>query len=220
MIVSLIVAADLKGGIGKNNGLPWSFPEDLKRFKRITENHAVIMGKNTYLSIGRPLPNRLNIVLSRHAPVPPHPDVKLARTLEDALKIAEGHGKPEVFIIGGANVYEQALPIANRIHLTKIPGVYECDAHFPNIGPEWREVKKEVSDSNLQYLTLENKRKSKDTPQDRYLRDPEFAALVNMFTAMIAQGHYTPSEIREAAILARTRYEILFPQPMFYRPSV
>lgn len=219
MIVSLVAATDLKGGIGKNNALPWNFPEDLKRFRELTEGHAIIMGRKTYLSIGKPLPNRLNIVLSRNS-ISTDPNLKMARNLEEALKLAEQHGKEEVFIIGGGTVYEQAITKANRIYLTKVPGIYECDTYFPDITPEFREVKKEITLSNLQFITLQNVKKRADTPQERYMRDVEFASLVNMMTAMLMQGHYSPSELREAAVLARTRYELMYPATNFYRPKV
>lgn len=218
MILSLVVAADMQGGIGKDNLLPWHFPEDLKRFKELTMGHTIIVGRKTHESIGRPLPGRTTIVLSRN-PVKAE-GVFSATSWEEALKLAEKFCKTsleEVFVIGGSHVYEQALSFADRIYLTKIPGVFKCDAFFPPITPDFVEIKNEKSPC-LEYITLENRKKRKDTAHDRYLRDAEFSALVNMMTAMIMQGHYSASELREAAVLARTRYEMQHPQRVFYNP--
>lgn len=119
-------------GIGKNNALPWHHPEDLKKFKEITQGKTVIMGRNTYESIGRPLPNRANIVISSKAMQSDYPEgVGIVRSLEYALSLCRN--QDEVFIIGGQSLYEQALPLCDKLYLTHIEGEHDCDAFFP----EW-----------------------------------------------------------------------------------
>ena len=145
MIISIIAAVSDNNVIGKNNKLPWHLPEDLKRFKEVTSGHTVIMGRKTYESIGRPLPNRVNIVITRNKDFKPK-GVKVVHSIEEALSLASEAGETETFIIGGAEIYKQALPLANKIYLTRINKNYKGDAYFPELGKEWKEtecVKKE-----------------------------------------------------------------------------
>jgi dihydrofolate reductase len=130
-MISIIVAIAENWGIGKNNDLLWHIPEDLKRFKRITSGHPVIMGKRTYESLPRrPLPNRRNIVIT---------DItgeviegcEMAYSIEEA--IAKCHPDEENFIIGGASVYRQFLPFADRLYLTRVHKSFEADVFFPEI---------------------------------------------------------------------------------------
>lgn len=126
----LLAALDRNRAIGKDNALPWHLPDDLKRFKRLTLGHPVVMGRKTYESIGRPLPGRTNLVVTRDR------DLAIAGTivvhsLEDAL--AAAGNAPEIFVIGGEQIYQLALPHADRLELTEIDTAIEADAWFP----EW-----------------------------------------------------------------------------------
>ncbi len=144
MKVALIAAFAQNLVVGINNSLPWHLPEDLKYFKRTTSGKAIVMGRKTYESIGRPLPNRTNIVVSRN------PDfsadgVVVVDSLEAAIKHAEAvntiNGVEEVMIIGGAAIYEAALPLADRLYLTHVHASVEGDAHFPKVDlSEWLEM--------------------------------------------------------------------------------
>lgn len=129
--------------IGKDNKLLWYIPEDFKHFKRVTMGKPVIMGRKTYLSIGKPLPGRTNIVITSK-PDEIEGDVIIAATLEEGLVKATGIAQQtnvdEIFIIGGGQIYEAALPITDRIYLTVINQDFEGDTFFPQINPqEWSE---------------------------------------------------------------------------------
>lgn len=137
MIVSAIVATARNGVIGKNNEIPWYLPADLKYFKRTTIDHHVIMGRKTFESMGRPLPKRTNIVVTR--------DVffiasgcLIARTIEEALGMAYDNGETEAFIIGGGEIYRQSMKYCDRIYLTEIDIEPEGDVFFPEMdAAEW-----------------------------------------------------------------------------------
>ena len=138
--ISMIVAVDEARAIGKNNQLLWFIPADLKRFKEITTGHVVIMGENTYRSIGKPLPNRTNIVVTLNQEF--HPEGCLvAYSLEQALAIGREHETEEIFIIGGASIYKQFLPMTERLYLTLVKGQHEADTFFP----DYSEFKKVIS---------------------------------------------------------------------------
>lgn len=145
--VALIAAASQNGAIGLDGGMPWHISADLKYFKRITMGAPVIMGRKTYESIGAALPGRANIVITRNREfAPPDADVvhDVAAALRKARAIAEIDGSEEVFVIGGAEIYAQALDAADRVYLTEIDGEFPCDAFFPEL-PEgdWRETQRE-----------------------------------------------------------------------------
>ena len=123
---SLIVAVAKNGVIGAGNRLPWKLPADLARFRRLTMGHHIIMGRKTYESIGRPLPGRTTIVLTRGEFGAP--DVKIARTLDEALAIARGDDEP--FVCGGGQIYALALPSIDRIYRTLVERDYDGDARF------------------------------------------------------------------------------------------
>lgn len=130
MIISLIVAMDEKRGIGKNNQLPWSLSDDLKRFKALTMGHHIIMGRKTYESIARLLPGRTMVIVTRN----PEYDVAgalVANSLPMALEIAEKSNESEVFIVGGAEIFTEALPLAERIYLTLVHSNVDADVFFP-----------------------------------------------------------------------------------------
>lgn len=157
--LTIIVATDSSNGIGINNTLPWHLPEDLAHFKRLTSGHAIIMGRKTFDSIGRPLPNRRSIVVSRNAEWQ-HEGVERVGSLEDALALVAGAG--EAFVIGGGQIFEQALPLVDKLVITRIDRTYECDAFFPALAEgAWQEVAREehVSAAGLPYSIISYTRK-------------------------------------------------------------
>ena len=140
MEIILIAALDENRVIGNKGQIPWHLPEDFKHFKETTKGHAVIMGRKTFASIGKPLPQRLNIVLTRDADFETTPDVVVCGSLEEAIAAAKNAGKEKAFIIGGANVYAQSLNVADQMILSHVPGKHEGDAFFPQWGNEWKVV--------------------------------------------------------------------------------
>ncbi len=150
-MLSIIAALSRNRVIGKNNQLPWRLPADLKHFKAVTLGKPVIMGRKTFESIGKPLPGRDNIVVTRDPKF--HADgIAVAHSLDDAL--AQTHATPEIMLIGGAQLYMQALPRAQRLYLTLIHADFDGDAHFPDYDPaDWRETAREdhVPDENNPY---------------------------------------------------------------------
>ncbi|GHD35376.1 type 3 dihydrofolate reductase [Parahalioglobus pacificus] len=148
MQLSLIVAAARNGVIGRNNALPWHLPEDLKYFKRVTMGKPILMGRKTFESIGRALPGRTNLVITRNNEWQAE-GVQGVRSLEAALSLAEDialiDGVDELMVIGGAQIYAEALPRAERIYLTEVDADVEGDAYLPAIDRSaWREVSREV----------------------------------------------------------------------------
>lgn len=125
MKLLIIAALDRNRVIGKSGKLPWHLPEDLKRFKRITSGHTVLMGRKTFESLGKPLPNRRNVVLSSQ----PLPGVECYRSLSEALQALED--VTTVYVIGGGEIFQQALPIVDGLHLTIVEGEHEGDTFFP-----------------------------------------------------------------------------------------
>ena len=152
-MASIIVATSENGVIGVDNKLPWYLPEDLKRFKKLTENNVVIMGRKTYESIGKPLPNRFNIVISRNKDLT-IPGCLVVNSLEKALYKAGSDKK--VFIIGGGEIYRQSLEYVDKIYLTKVHINVEGDTTFPNIDdlPGWKlsDVDHKESFTYLEYV--------------------------------------------------------------------
>jgi dihydrofolate reductase len=139
--VTMLVATDERGAIGRAGGLPWHLPADLKRFKALTMGKPIVMGRKTWQSIGRPLPGRLNVVISRQ-PGLAVAGATVVPTLDDAL--AAAGDVDEVCIIGGAEIYRLALPLAKRIHLTRIHATVPADTFFPELDPaQWQEVSRE-----------------------------------------------------------------------------
>ena len=135
----IIVAMTRRRVIGAGEGLPWDLPGELRLFRELTWGHSVVMGRRTFDSIGGPLPGRRNIVLSRS--LPPQPEVFVCRSLGEALKAA-GTGHDRVFFIGGAEVYAQALPLADVLHVSWIRRDYQGNTRFPIFtGRDWRVVR-------------------------------------------------------------------------------
>ena len=140
MIISLISAMGRDRVIGINNTLPWRLQADLKHFKQITMGKPVLMGRKTYESIGKPLPGRTNIIISRDGDYRV-PGCIVAHSIDAALASAAGH--EEIMVIGGAALYEQMLPRADRLYLTLIDEDFKGDAWFPEINPaQWQEMER------------------------------------------------------------------------------
>ena len=139
--LSAIVATDRHGTIGKNGDIPWYLPADLKFFKRTTLGHPVIMGRKTFRSIGRPLPKRTNLVLTRDAFFTAT-GVVVAHSLREALAHSSVTSAAEVFIIGGGELYKQSLDLVDTVYLTIVDAdIKDGDAFFPKLDPaQWREV--------------------------------------------------------------------------------
>ena len=151
-MLSIIAALSRNRVIGKDNQLPWRLPADLKHFKAVTLGKPVIMGRKTFESIGKPLPGRDNIVVSRDPQYQADGGIVVAHSLDEAL--AHTHAAAEVMLIGGAQLYAQALPRAQRLYLTLIHADIDGDAHFPDYDPAaWRETAREdhAPDENNPY---------------------------------------------------------------------
>jgi len=129
-MITLIVAMDPNNGIGLNGQLPWHIKDDLKLFKEKTLNHKVVMGRKTFESIGRPLPNRENFIVTRNKYISKTENVKIIHDFEDFLKLNE-NSEEEVFIIGGAEIYQLSLQYANRLAISRVYKEYMCDTFFP-----------------------------------------------------------------------------------------
>lgn len=150
--VVLVVAAAENGVIGREGKMPWHIREDLQRFKRLTLGHPVVMGRKTWESLGKPLPGRVNLVVTRQ-PGYQAEGARVVASLDDALALA-AKDDPLVFVIGGGEIYRQALPRADRVELTRVRQRVEGDATFPDLGPEWRETAREEHDGYA-FLTYE-----------------------------------------------------------------
>ena len=142
--VSLVAALDRGRGIGRGNDLPWRLPDDLKRFKALTLGKPVLMGRKTAQSLGRALPGRANLVLTRGSGVP-FERMRAVASLEQALSVAAADGAEELCVIGGGEIYALALPHADVLHLTEVDAVVgDADTFFPAWDPtQWREVARE-----------------------------------------------------------------------------
>lgn len=140
MLLSLIVAMSSNGVIGRDGRLPWRLPEDLRRFKRLTTGHHVIMGRRTFDEIGRPLPGRTNIVITRDRTWRPE-GVRVVHSLDEALAAVDP-AETETFIIGGAAIYALALPRADRLYITRVEAAVPGDTCFPPFDEAaWRRTK-------------------------------------------------------------------------------
>ena len=159
-IVLIAALAEENRVIGRDGDLPWHLPEDLKRFKRLTLGHPVLMGRKTFESIverlGGPLPGRRSVVLTSRSGLYDHPDVVVCSSLDEARAAVEG--EEVVFVAGGASVYEQTLPLAHRLELTLVEGAWEGDAEFPAyehlVGSDFA-VQTEEPGEGYRFVTLE-----------------------------------------------------------------
>ena len=139
-MISIIAAVAENGVIGGDNRLLWHISEDLKHFKALTSGHPVVMGRITWESLGRPLPNRVNVVVTRREL--PLDGCRVVHSLDEAFALFEGG--EEVFVIGGAEIYAQALPLADRLYLTRVHHPYEGDTRFPQWDErQWRLTERE-----------------------------------------------------------------------------
>lgn len=154
-MISIIAAIDKNGLIGKEGKLPWHLPTDLKNFREVTSGHPIIMGRKTFESIGRVLPNRENIVISSSLIDEDRKDLKVAKTFEEALDYAKDKYKDkEIFVIGGGSVFKQAMNIADRLYITVVEGIFDGDVYFPKIDKKvWKVVRREShkADERNQY---------------------------------------------------------------------
>jgi len=138
MIISIVVAIAENNAIGKENKLLWHLPADLRHFKEVTTGHTIIMGRKTYDSVGKPLPNRRNIVITRKSGLK-IPGVEVVHTLEEALILCDED--EEVFIGGGAEIYKMAMSLTDKIYLTVVKGIFDADTFFPEIDAnKWEET--------------------------------------------------------------------------------
>jgi len=159
--LSIIVAMSSNRVIGVNNTLPWHLSEDLKHFKSLTTGHTIIMGRKTYESIGRPLPNRRNIVISRNSNTS-YEGVEVVHSLEDAFSISTND--KEVFVIGGSNIYEQALSFVDQLYITEIKKSFIGDAFFPEINKQiWIEYSRDdhITNDGLEFSFVKYQKNTK-----------------------------------------------------------
>ena len=164
MIISAIVATAHEGVIGKDNEIPWYLPADFAYFKKTTLNHHIIMGRNCYESIGRPLPKRTNIVVTRN-PFYVVSGCVVVHSVEEGLRLAESNGEEEVFIIGGGEIYQQTMHLLDRLYLTEVDLDTEGSVFFPKINPaEWdlvseeKHQKDEKNEWNYTFKVFERKK--------------------------------------------------------------
>lgn len=140
MNIALIAAAANNRAIGRKGQIPWKLPDDFAYFRSITVGHHIIMGRKTLESIGHPLPVRVNVVITRNREFP-NRGYTVVHSLEEALEYCRPANDPEIMVIGGAQIYEQTLQLANRIYLTRVHTTVEnADAFFPKLDQEWIEV--------------------------------------------------------------------------------
>jgi dihydrofolate reductase len=140
MLISLIAAVAENGVIGQDNDLVWRLPDDFRYFKQTTSHHPILMGRKTFESLGKPLLNRLNVVITRNPDYQPE-GVVVVDSLEKALDEARKTGIDEAFVIGGAEIYRQAIASADRLYLTEVKASFEGDTRFPDYDKtQWREI--------------------------------------------------------------------------------
>jgi len=152
--LAIVVAMTPDRVIGKDGDLPWHIPEDLRHFRRVTMGHAILMGRTTHESIGRALPGRTNVVITRQTDSA-FAGCAVAHSIEEAIAIARAGGDDEPRIIGGGTIYEQALPLATRLYLTEVQMDVEGDTFFPEVDwSQWREADRREGDVVV-YRTLE-----------------------------------------------------------------
>lgn len=151
--VSIIAAISENRGIGKNNKLLWHIPQDLSRFKKITLGHPVIMGRTTFESLGKPLPERDNIIVTRDLNYQAQGCI-ICHSIEEALKVAEKKDREEIFVIGGGQIYQQAIKYADKLYLTIVSGNFEADTFFPDYSEFKKETFKEEGTYNQYKYTF------------------------------------------------------------------
>lgn len=160
--IALIYARAANGVIGKDGVMPWHLPQDLAHFKQLTEGYPVVMGRKTWDSLPprfRPLPGRMNIVVTRQ-PEWAADGARRAASLGEALHIAGQSSPTTVWVIGGAQIYAQALPLAQRVEATEIDRAFDGDAHAPTLGPEWTQAERaeHMTSDGLRYAFVRYQR--------------------------------------------------------------
>ena len=162
MKITLVAAIASNNVIGKENSLPWNIPEDLKRFKQMTSGHTILMGRKTFDSIGRPLPNRQNIVMTKDKNFEQE-GIKVINDFEEALELIK-ESNEDVFVIGGSKIYELFEPVANSLAITRILKDFEGDAFFPDINWDLWQIEKEEKffdeKSNIECKLIEYSKKA------------------------------------------------------------
>ena len=160
-MLTLIAAAGENNELGKNNDMIWHLPDDFKRFKKITTGHHIIMGRKTFDSFPQPLPNRTHVVITRQENYK-KPGIIVVHSLERAIELTSDD--PEIFVIGGGEIYKMAMDFADKIELTRVHGEFEADAFFPEIDEsQWKLVSEEDHEKDekhqyaFTYLTYERK---------------------------------------------------------------
>jgi dihydrofolate reductase len=143
MHISIIVATDENGVIGNKGAIPWNMPADMDYFRQKTLSHPIIMGRKTYESIGRLLPNRPNIIITRDENINIR-GAEVVQTIEEAIEKAKAYGDEEIFIIGGEAIYKLAMPYIDRIYLTKIHAEVEGDKYFKFDPSGWKETSRQA----------------------------------------------------------------------------
>lgn len=160
MKISIVVAAAENGVIGKDNQLLWKLSSDLKRFKNITTGHYILMGRKTFESIGKPLPNRTSLIISRNFECD-FENCYVFKTISDAIIYAAQQGQEEIFVVGGGEIYKQTMTLANTIHLTIVHTEIEGDTHFEYDDSNWKVLhsefipKDEKNEFDSTYIILE-----------------------------------------------------------------
>ena len=151
--LELVVALAANGVIGRGGTLPWHLPDDLKHFKTLTMGHPILMGRRTFESIGKALPGRRSIVVSTTLAEPPTNGVEIARSLDDAIRLASASPEP-AFVVGGAALYAAALPHCTRMHLTELDAAVEGDTFFPAFDrSRWRVTSETRHDADERHAT-------------------------------------------------------------------
>ena len=162
MKITLVAAIASNNVIGKENSLPWNIPEDLKRFKQMTSGHTILMGRKTFDSIGRPLPNRQNIVMTKDENFE-REGIKVINGLDEALELIKKSNE-DVLVIGGSKIYELFEPVANSLAITRILKDFEGDAFFPDINWDLWQIEKEENffdeKSNIECKLIEYSKKA------------------------------------------------------------
>ncbi|MDC3144992.1 dihydrofolate reductase [SAR86 cluster bacterium] len=162
MKITLVAAIASNNVIGKENSLPWNIPEDLKRFKQMTSGHTILMGRKTFDSIGRPLPNRQNIVMTKDKNFEQE-GIKVINDFDEALELIK-ESNEDVFVIGGSKIYELFEPVANSLAITRILKDFEGDAFFPDINWDLWQIEKEEKffdeKSNVECKLIEYSKKA------------------------------------------------------------
>ena len=162
MKITLVAAISSNNVIGKENSLPWNIPEDLKRFKQMASGHTILMGRKTFDSIGRPLPNRQNIVMTKDKNFEQE-GIKVVNDFDEALELIK-ESNEDVFVIGGSKIYELFEPVANSLAITRILKDFEGDAFFPDINWDLWQIEKEEKffdeKSNIECKLIEYSKKA------------------------------------------------------------